>query len=186
MNSFNVVAVAGSLREKSMNAMLANSLSALAPEGMTIDVVSLADVPLFNQDQEQAFPDGAHAFKERIRNADGVIIVTPEYNRSIPGVLKNAIDWASRPYTDNAWTKKPILVMGASGGATGTAVAQYDVKKVMLFSGAHVMGQPELFIGGAVQKFDESGALTDEDTRTHLQKALAAFASYIGLVSATQ
>ena len=180
--SYNLIAISGSLRAESLNTRLANAIKALAPEGVTVDVVTLAEVPLYNQDEDSAFPAGAQALKDKVRAADGVIIVTPEYNRSIPGVLKNAIDWASRPYGDNAFAGKPIFVTGATGGPIGTALAQYDVKKVMLFSNAHVMGQPESYVGGATEKFDESGALTDEATRTHLQNALASFTAYIDSV----
>lgn len=180
--SYNLIAVSGSLREKSLNTQLAQAIKELAPAGTNVEVVSIADVPLYNQDQDSAFPAGAQAFKDKVRAADGVIIVTPEYNRSIPGVLKNAIDWASRPYGDNAFTGKPVFVTGATAGPVGTALAQYDVKKVMLFSDARLLAQPESFVGGADKKFDENGALTDEDTRTHLQNALATFVKFIDTV----
>jgi len=177
--SYNLIAISGSLRERSLNTQLAHAIKELAPAGTNVEVVSVADVPLYNQDQDSAFPTGAQAFKEKVRAADGVIIVTPEYNRSIPGVLKNAIDWASRPYGDNAFTGKPVFVTGASGSPIGTALAQYDVKKVMLFSDARLLAQPESFVSNADKKFDESGALTDEDTRAHLQRALATFVAFI-------
>jgi len=178
--SYNLIAISGSLREKSINTQLAHVLKELAPAGTTIDVVSIADVPLYNQDQDAAFPAGAQAFKDRVRGADGIIIVTPEYNRSIPGVLKNAIDWASRPYGDNAFAGKPVYVLGASSSPVGTALAQYDVKKVMLYLDAHVLGQPESFITGVpATNLYENGTITDEATRANLQKALTTFVAHI-------
>jgi chromate reductase len=172
-----LLALSGSLRAGSYNTALARAFAAQAPAGTTIELVDPADIgafPLFNQDVEQsAFPANVAAMKDRIKAADGVVVVTPEYNRSIPGVLKNFIDWTSRPYGDSAWKGKHVLVAGATGGPIGTALAQYALKQVFAYLDARVVGQPEFYAGMAAQKFDGNGALTDEDTKKHIDAALA-------------
>src|SRR5690606_28929447 len=125
-----VLGIAGSLREGSFNRAALRAAKELAPEGMEIEIFDIAGIPGFNQDQEADPPEQAAELKRRIREADAVVLVTPEYNYSISGVLKNAIDWASRPYGDSAWDGKPAAIMGASGGAIATARAQYDLRKM--------------------------------------------------------
>src|ERR1700744_5708564 len=126
----NIVAISGSLRKGSYNTMLVRAFQAVASEGFAIELLPIGDLPLYNQDDEAAFPAAAQALKDKILAADGIIIATPEYNRSLPGVLKNAIDWASRPYGKNAFAGKTVLVAGVSGGKIGTALAQSDLKEV--------------------------------------------------------
>jgi chromate reductase len=128
---------------------------------------------------EAAFPPAATVLKDRIKAADGVIIVTPEYNRSIPGPLKNFMDWTSRPYGDSAWKGKHVYVAGATGGLVGTALAQAALRQVLLYLDARVLGQPEFYLTGAGEKFGPDGALADEATRTHIDAALAAFITRI-------
>lgn len=170
-----ILAISGSLRKDSYNTALARSLSALAPAGTTVTVASLADIPLYNCDVEtEAFPPAAQAFKDAIIAADAIVIVTPEYNRSVPGVLKNAIDWASRPYGKNAFAGKLILIAGVSTGKIGTAVAQSHLRSILLHLDAQVLGKPELYLGPAKELFDEEGNLTDEPTRERLHEALTA------------
>jgi chromate reductase len=179
-----LLAISGSLRAGSYNTALARAFAAQAPTGTTIELVEPAEVgafPLFNQDIEQsAFPANVTAMKDRIKAADGIIVVTPEYNRSIPGVLKNFIDWTSRPYGDSAWKGKHVLVAGATGGPIGTALAQYALKQVFEYLDARIVGQPEFYAGMATQKFDGSGTLIDDDTKKHIDAALAELISRIG------
>lgn len=176
----NIVAISGSLRKGSSNTALVRAFQSLAPAGMNITLADIGTLPLFNQDDESAFPPVAQAFKDAIAAADGIIIATPEYNRSIPGVLKNAIDWASRPYGQNSFARKPVLVAGVSGGKIGTAVAQSHLRQIMLYLDADVIGQPELYLGPAHELFDAEGNITDDSTKVLLTKALEALAGRIG------
>jgi chromate reductase, NAD(P)H dehydrogenase (quinone) len=169
-----VVGIAGSLREGSFNRGTLRAAKEMAPEGMEIDIFELDGIPGFNQDQEANPPEKAAELKRKAREADAIIFVTPEYNYSIPGVLKNAIDWASRPYGDSAWDGKPAAIMGASGGAIATARAQYDLRKMMVFLNMYPLNQPEVMIGNAGEKFDDKGELTDEKTREFIKKQLDA------------
>jgi len=179
MPNYRLLAISGSLRKGSYNTSLTNAFVAHAPEGTMIEVLDWSNVPIFNQDEETPYPAPMQAIKDKIRAADGVIIATPEYNRSIPGPLKNLLDWMNRPYPETAWAGKPIFVVGASTGHVGTALAQYDVKKVMLFNNAFVMGQPEFYLVSAADKFDATGTLIDEDTKEHITRHLGAFLAYI-------
>ncbi len=166
------IAISGSLRKDSYNTHLLEAAKEVAGDTASIDIMDISTLPHFNQDLESAFPAEAQALKDKILAADGVIFSTPEYNRSIPGVLKNAIDWASRPYGKNSFAGKPILVLGASVAPTSTALAQYHLKQIMLYLDGNVIGQPEFYMGPAKGKFDETGKLIDEGTREHLKKAL--------------
>jgi chromate reductase len=168
------IAISGSLRKDSFNTKLLNTLKGLAPEDVSIEVVDISAIPMYDQDKETSFPQTAQDLKNKIRLADGVIFATPEYNRSIPGVLKNTIDWVSRPYGDNAFDGKKVLVLGASIGPISTALAQYHLKQIMLYLNTHVVGQPEFFMGPVGDKFDAEGNLVDESTRQHLKDALLA------------
>ena len=173
-----IIAISGSLRKGSLNTALARNLQALAPAGMEITLGEIRDIPPFNQDDEHdAYPAAAKALKDQVAAADGVIFVTPEYNRSIPGVLKNAIDWVSRPYGTSAWRGKPALVMGVTGGSIGTALAQAALHNVLLYLDMHLMGQPELYIGSSAEHFDATGALVDPKTKELISSALAVLAT---------
>lgn len=174
-----ILAISGSLRSQSFNTSLTKALSVLVSEGVSVDHADISALPLFNSDLESAFPEAAQTLKNQIESADAIVFTTPEYNRSIPGVLKNAIDWASRPWGKNSFAGKPVLVMGASVGPIATAVAQQDLKKVMLYLDAKVVGQPELYIGTAQEKFNEAGELTDENTKEHIKKALNVLVSWM-------
>ncbi|MDO8566555.1 MAG: NAD(P)H-dependent oxidoreductase [bacterium] len=169
-----IIALSGSLREGSYNTMLLTAMASLAPEGMEIKIAEIGSLPLYNSDDEKAFPAVAQTLKETIEKADGIIIATPEYNRSIPGVLKNAIDWASRPYGQNSFAGKPVLVAGVSGGKVGTAVAQSHLRQIMLYLDANVIGQPELYLGPANEIFDTEGNITHAGTKELIVKALGA------------
>lgn len=171
------IAISGSLRNGSFNTNLLQAAIELAPEGVEIKIMEIGSLPMYNQDLEAAFPQEAQMLKDAIEGADGVIFATPEYNRSIPSVLKNAIDWASRPWGQNSFAKKPILILGASVGPIGTAVAQNHLKTIMNYLDTHVVGQPEFYMGTAQDKFDATGKLTDESSREHLKKALETLAN---------
>ena len=156
--------------------MLLRALEELAPDGMQIEIADIGNLPIYNQDDEASFPVTAQALKEKIEKADGVIIATPEYNRSISGALKNAIDWASRPYGKNSFAGKPVLIAGVSVGKVGTALAQNHLKQIMVYLDMDVIGQPELYLGPAQEIFDEKGDIIDGGTKELLTKALGALA----------
>ncbi len=165
-----IIAISGSLRKGSYNTMLIKALAKLTPEEMRIEIAEIGDIPIYNQDDEAAFPATAQALKDKIEKADGIIIATPEYNRSIPGVLKNAIDWASRPWGKNSFARKPVLVAGVSVGKIGTAVAQSHLRQIMLHLDAYVIGQPELYLTNEIFSDDET--VSDEPTKKLLSGAL--------------
>ncbi len=174
-----LVFISGSLRKDSYNTAVLRALHKLLPEGVTAEVLKIDAVPLYNEELEAEFPQTALEAKQRIENADAIVIATPEYNRSIPGVLKNFIDWMSRPYGKSSFAGKPVLIVGASMGPIATALAQYHLKQILLYLGAEVIGQPEIYIGTAHEKFNEQGELTDTHTKQHLQKAIDAVLSRI-------
>ena len=167
-----ILGIAGSLRRESYNRAALRAATHLAPDGATIETFELDGIPGFNQDEEQNPPAKVSELKRRIREADAILIVTPEYNYSVPGVLKNAIDWASRPYGDSAWNGKPAAIMGASVGMIGTARAQYHLRQIMVFLNMFPVNQPEVMIGNASERFDEQGNLTDETTKDFIRRLL--------------
>lgn len=167
-----ILGIAGSLRKASFNRSALKATQKLVPAGATIETFELDGIPPFNQDEEQNPPARVVEFKNKIRAADAILLVTPEYNYSIPGVLKNAIDWASRPYGQSAWKGKPVAIMGASGGVLGTARAQYHLRQCFVFLDMPVVNQPEVMIGSAAQKFDAQGELTDQTAKDLIGKLL--------------
>lgn len=175
-----VISICGSLRKGSFNRMLAEALPALAPAGMTITASPPIEMPLFNADvQAQGFPAPATALADAIRAADGVIFVTPEYNFSLPGGLKNAIDWISR-MKEHPFVGKPVAIQSASPGPVGGARMQYDLRKMMVFLEALTFTKPEIFVSNCASKFDEkAGTLTDETTRKFVRQQLEGFAKFI-------
>jgi chromate reductase len=179
MAKLKILGTAGSLRQYSYNKGALRAAQQLVPQEAEIEAFDIKGIPPFSEDDEKNPTERVVEFKKKIREADGILIVTPEYNYSIPGVLKNAIDWASRPYGDSAWPGKPVAVMGASVGNVGTARAQYHLRQVFVFLNVHDMKQPEVMISNAAQKFDPQGNLTDEVTKQHIQRFLAAFIAYI-------
>jgi chromate reductase len=168
-----ILGIAGSLRRESYNRAALRAAAQLVPKDASLDIFELDGIPGFNQDEEQNPPAKVVELKRRIREADAVLFVTPEYNYSVPGVLKNAIDWASRPYGDSAWSGKPAAIMGASIGAIGTARAQYHLRQIMVFLNMFPLNQPEVMIGHAAERFDKNGNLTDEKTRDFIRQLLA-------------
>jgi chromate reductase, NAD(P)H dehydrogenase (quinone) len=167
-----ILGIAGSLRRESYNRAALRAATQLVPEGATLDVFELDGIPAFSQDEEQKPPPQVAELKRHIREADAILIVTPEYNYSIPGVLKNAIDWASRPYGDSAWSGKPAAIMGASVGTIGTARAQYHLRQMFVFLNVFPINQPEVMIGNAAERFDAQGNLTDATTKDFIRQLL--------------
>lgn len=167
-----ILGIAGSLRRESYNRAALRAATQLVPEGAAIEAFELDGIPGFNQDEEQNPPVKVVELKKRIREADAILIVTPEYNYSVPGVLKNAIDWASRPYGDSAWNGKPAAIMGASIGTIGTARAQYHLRQMMVFLNMFPVNQPEVMIGNASERFDAEGNLTDGATKEFIRQLL--------------
>jgi len=174
MNKIEILGIAGSLRKNSYNRFALQAAQELVPDDAVLNLIELHGIPVFNQDDEMALPASVLEFKRRILAADAILFATPEYNYSVPGVLKNAIDWASRPYGESAWTSKPVALMGATPGSLGTARAQYHLRQILVAQNMPAVNQPEVMIGNAAQRFDQDGRLTDEPTRQHIQKLLAA------------
>jgi chromate reductase len=171
-NNVRILGFAGSLRKQSYNRALLSAANEMVPDGVTLEIFDLEGIPPFNQDLELQPPDKVKEFKAKIRAADAILIVTPEYNYSIPGVLKNAIDWASRPYGNNAFDGKPVAVMGASVGMLGTARAQYDLRRSFVFLNMFPLNQPEVMVPSVQDKVDGNGRVTDEKTRKKIKELL--------------
>lgn len=168
-----IVGISGSLRKGSYNTMALRAAQKLAPAGVTLEIADISQIPLYNEDvRAGGEPEAVVQLKAQLRAADAVLIVTPEYNFSIPGVLKNALDWMSRP-PEPPLDGKPVAIMGASQGPLGTARVQYDLRKVMVFMNAFVVNKPEVFIGSAQTKFNAAGELTDEATAKIIGELLA-------------
>jgi chromate reductase len=175
---FTILGIAGSLRKGSLNRAALRAAQHLVPEGVNLEIFDLEGIPPFNQDEEANPPERVALLKARARAADAILLVTPEYNYSIPGVLKNAIDWASRPYGDNAWEGKPVALMGASIGAMGTSRAQYHLRQVFVFLNMYPLNRPEVMITNAALRFDDKGNLKDEDTKAHIKDLLVALVAW--------
>jgi chromate reductase len=177
----NVAVIVGSLRKDSFNRKMANALAGLAPPALKLEIVEIGQLPLYNQDDDVAgkVPPAWQAFRDRVKPADAVLFVTPEYNRSVPGVLKNAIDVGSRPYGQSAWDGKPGAVISLSPGAVGAFGANHHLRQMMVFLNVPMLQQPEAYIGGAANLFDDKGNLTNAGTREFLGKFMQAFAEWI-------
>ena len=171
-NSINILGFSGSLRRGSYNRMLLQAAIELAPKGITIEVFNLDEIPLFNADLETLMPNRVNEFKSKIKVANAILIVTPEYNYSVPGVLKNAIDWGSRPQGDNSWEGKPVAIMSASTGILGGARAQYHLRQTLACLDMHPINKPEVMINFAAQKFDDKGNLTDDRAKQLIRMLL--------------
>ena len=173
-----ILGFAGSLRKDSYNKSLLRAALELVPKDAELETFDLEGIPPFNQDQENQPPEKVKEFKAKIRAADAILIVTPEYNYSIPGVLKNAIDCASRPYGDNAFEHKPVAIMGASIGAMGTARAQYHLRQCFVFLTCFALNQPEVMVPFANDKIDKNGKLTDQKTRDKIRELLESLVAW--------
>lgn len=174
-----VAVIVGSLRKDSLNRKVANALVAGAPAGLNFTFVEIGDLPFFNQDLESAPPAQWTRFRDEVKAADAVLWVTPEYNRSVPGVLKNALDVGSRPYGQSAFTGKPAAVLSVSMGAIGGFGANHHLRQSLAFLNMPTLQQPEAYIGAAHALFDDAGNLTNDDTRSFLKTFVETFAAWI-------
>ena len=182
MTTYSVGYFVGSLASKSINRKLAHALVRLAPEELQLSEIAFADLPLYSYDYDTDYPAVARAFKDAIARVDAVLFVTPEYNRSIPGALKNAIDWASRPYGTNSFSRKPSAVIGTSPGKIGTAVGQQHLRSILGFCNSPQMNSIEAYIQFTPGLIDEHGQVTDESTAEFLRGYMAEFLAFIGRV----
>jgi chromate reductase len=179
-----VAVLVGSLRKGSFNRHAANALAAMAPAGLELQFIEIGQLPLYNQDLDDALPPPAWVlFRQQVKAADAVLFVTPEYNRSIPGALKNAIDVGSRPYGQSVWDKKPGAVMSVSPSAIGGFGANHNLRQAMVFLNVPMMQQPEAYVGGAALLFDEAGTLTNEGTQKFFKAFIDSFAVWIEKIS---
>ena len=175
----NILGIAGSLRKGSYNHAALRAAQELGPADMKIEIFEIGAIPLYNEDvKAQGFPPVVADLRAKIKAADGLLLATPEYNYSTSGVLKNVIDWVSRP-PEHPFDGKPIALMGASAGALGTARAQYHLRHMFIFLNAHILNRPEVFIGAAPSKFNAEGKLTDQPTRDFIAAMLTAFKAWI-------
>jgi chromate reductase len=174
-----IAVLAGSLRKESLNRKMAKALTALGPESLKLEIIEIGKLPLYDQDLDDNPPDAWTLFRERLTKFDGVLFVTPEYNRSIPAVLKNAIDVGSRPYGKSVWNGKPGAVISVSPGAIGGFGANHHLRQSLVFLNVPTMQQPEAYIGNAANLFDNNGNLNNDSTREFLAKFMQAFAAWV-------
>jgi chromate reductase, NAD(P)H dehydrogenase (quinone) len=192
MTTRKVAVIVGSIRKGSLNRMMAHALAALAPASLELEIVEIAQLPLYNQDLDSSPPDNQDlessppaewtAFRQKIKAADAVLFVTPEHNRSVPAALKNAIDVASRPYGSNCWDGKPAAIVSVSPGAIGGFGANHHLRQSLVFLNMPPLQQPEAYIGGAAKLFDDDGKLVNPGTAEFLKKFMQAFAAWIDTV----
>lgn len=184
---FTIFGISGSLREQSYNSAALRAARELAPRGVKFDIFDrLGEIPPFNEDTETDPVDAVVKLKQRIERADAVVVATPEYNYSVPGVLKNAIDWASRPHGKNSWANKPVAVVGASVGMLGSARAQYHLRQMFVYLGMHPVNLPEVMIPMAAERFNESGELTDDASRRFISELMENLVTWAERLQATQ
>jgi chromate reductase len=174
-----VAVLVGSLRKGSLSRKVAHALSGLAPDRLKLEIVEIGDLPLYNPDLEDSVPPAWAAFRSRLADSDAVLFVTPEYNRSIPGVLKNAIDVASRPYGKSSFLGKPVGIVSNSPGALGGVSAAKHLQNILPGIAGPILGQPEIYVNGCGDAFDDKGQLTKEAVQKVLQQYIDAFAAFI-------
>jgi len=179
MKTYSVGYMVGSLAKGSLNGKLALALTRLAPPQLQMQEIPIRDLPLYSYDYDDDYPEVARRFKEAIANVDGVLFVTPEYNRSIPGALKNAIDWASRPWGQNSFARKPSGVIGTSPGSIGTAVAQQHLRSVLCFCNSPLMNTVEAYIQFTPDLIDDQGNVSKKDTEEFLRNYLSEYATFV-------
>jgi chromate reductase len=177
-DSVKILGIAGSLRKGSYNRAALRAAQKLVPDNARLEIFELDGIPPFNQDLEMQPPQAVSELKSKVRSADAILFVTPEYNYSVSGVLKNAIDWGSRPYGDSAWEGKPAAIMGASIGMMGTVRAQYHLRQMFVFLNMYALNRPEVMIPRAADKFDAQGNLIDNDTRERIRELLSALVAW--------
>ncbi len=183
MDRKKIAVIVGSLRKESFNRRMAKALIKLSPDSLSLEFVEIGALPLYNQDLDDNPPAEWTEFRERLKTFDGVLFVTPEYNRSVPGVLKNAIDVGSRPYGKSVWNGKPGAVMSVSPGAIGGFGANHHLRQSMVFLNVPMMQQPEAYFGNAGTFFDESGNLVNDSTKVLAEKFMGAFAEWVAIHS---
>ena len=176
---FDVAVFVGSLRKEAFSRKTANALIGLAPASLKLSIVEIGQLPLYNQDDEAHPPASWASFRQRVKAANAVLFVTPEYNRSVPAALKNALDVGSRPYGQSAWDGKPGAVVSVSPGALGGFGANHHLRQSLVFLNVPTLQQPEAYISGAAELFDTSGAIVKEGTRTFLESFMRAFAAWV-------
>lgn len=176
---YKVAVLVGSLRKDSFNRKVANVLATLAPASLKLEIIEIGQLPLYNQDDDASPPAAWTAFRQQVKSADAVLFVTPEYNRSVPAALKNALDVGSRPYGQSVWDRKPGAVISVSPSAIGGFGANHHLRQSLVFLNVPAMQQPEAYIGGAAHLFDDTGKLVNDSTRDFLQKFVQAFADWI-------
>jgi len=179
MATYKIAVLVGSLRKESYNMKMAKALVGLAPPSLSLQIINIGELPLYNEDLETSLPDQWKVFREQIQGFDGVLFVTPEYNRSVPAVLKNAIDVGSRPYGKSVWDGKPGAVVSVSPGSIGGFGANHHLRQSLVFVNVPTMQQPEAYIGGAAKLFDESGNLNNESTKEFMKKFMEAFTQWV-------
>ncbi len=179
MADFKIAVIVGSLRKESYNLKTAKALMALAPESLSLDILNIADLPMFNEDLEGTPPNEWNVLREQIHAADGLLFLTPEYNRSVPAVLKNAIDVGSRPYGQNSWDGKPAAIVSVSIGNISGFGANHHLRQSLVFVNVPTMAQPEAYIGGAAALFNEQGELINESTKEFLTNFMSAFEKWV-------
>ena len=179
MKPKNIAVLVGSLRKESFNRKVAKTLVALAPESLQLEILEIGELPMYNQDLDETPPTAWTEFRNRLKLYDGVLFVTPEYNRSVPAVLKNAIDVGSRPYGKNVWDGKPGAVVTVSPGALGGFGANHRLRQSLVFLNVPAMAKPEAYIGGAAKLFDDRGNLTNDSTKDFLKKFMAEFDQWV-------
>ena len=179
MKKYKIAVIVGSLRKESYNLKTAKELIALAPESLSLEMLNIADLPMFNEDLEGTPPQEWVTFREQIAAADGVLFLTPEYNRSVPAVLKNAIDVGSRPYGKNSWNGKPAAIVSVSIGGISGFGANHHLRQSLVFVNMHTMAQPEAYIGGAGSLFNDEGKLINDSTKEFLNTFMEAFEKWI-------
>jgi len=178
-----IAVIVGSLRKESFNRKMAKALVALAPESIKLEIVEIGGLPLYNQDLDDKPPTAWAEFRERLKSFDGVLFVTPEYNRSVPGALKNAIDVGSRPYGKSVWDGKPGAVISVSPGAVGGFGANHHLRQSLVTLNVPTMAQPEAYIGNAANLFDKSGDIADDSSREFATKFVHTFATWVEINS---
>jgi len=174
-----IAVIVGSLRKDSLNRKMAKALSKLAPDTIKLEIIEIGDLPLYNQDLDDVPPAAWAKFRAEVKSCDGVLFVTPEYNRSVPGVLKNAIDVGSRPYGKSVWEGKPGAVMSVSPGAIGGFGANHHLRQCMVFLDVPMLQQPESYVGNAADLFNTQGEIINDSTREFVQKFINKFAAWV-------
>lgn len=182
MKNIKTLVLVGGISRDSLNKKLYNAIQEMEINAFDFESFDISRLPFFSQDLENDPPDMVTEFKEKIRHCDAVLLISPEYNRSIPGVLKNAIDWGSRPYGQNLWEKKPAAVMGASVGNIGTFGAQHHLRQVTSYLDMYTMNQPEFYFNGS-KSFDSTGKLTNDKTKELLEKFFESFEEHVALIT---